>query len=177
MVYAQDRKPEHPNPVPAAQANAANGTPAPSPDAPGAPVVATPKEAELLAASAPVDQLNTIFNPMKFKARLNASWSYGPAYTSLYLNHINAYDNNLANPVQKVRAANTLDLRVALALEDLGSAALLKDTTLAIGVQNLMDKKPPFVNIAQSTNGGGGFDPTQTSPVGRLISLSLDKRF
>ncbi len=139
--------------------------------------VFTKYQVALTPASAPVDQLNTIFNPMKFKARLNASWSYGPAYTSLYLNHINAYDNNLANPVQKVRAANTLDLRVALALEDLGSAALLKDTTLAIGVQNLMDKKPPFVNIAQSTNGGGGFDPTQTSPVGRLISLSLDKRF
>lgn len=139
--------------------------------------VFTKYEVALTPASAPSDQLNTIYNPMKFKARLNASWSYGPAYTSLYLNHINAYDNNLANPVQKVRAADTLDLRVALSLEDLGSADLLKDTTLAIGVQNLADRKPPFVNVAQSVNGGGGFDPTQTSPIGRLISLSLDKRF
>lgn len=139
--------------------------------------VFTKYDVALTPASAPVDQLNTIFNPMKFKARFNASWSYGPTYTSLSLNHINAYDNNLANPVQKVRATNTLDLRVALALEDLGSAELLKDTTLAIGVQNLMDRKPPFVNIAQSVNGGGGFDPTQSNPVGRLISLSLDKRF
>lgn len=139
--------------------------------------VFTKYEVSLTPASAPADQLNTIYNPMKFKARFNATWSYGPTYTSLYLNHVNAYDNNLANPVQKVRAADTLDLRVALALEDFGGAALLKDTTLAIGVQNLTDKKPPFVNIAQSVNGGGGFDPTQTSPIGRLISLSLDKRF
>ena len=124
-----------------------------------------------------VDQLNTIFNPMKFKARATAGWNLGAWQTNLALNHTNAYDNNLTNPVQKVAAYTTLDVRLAVALDQLGSAALLKDTTLALGVSNLSDKKPPFVNLAQSTNGGGGFDPTQTNPIGRVISLSLDKRF
>lgn len=137
----------------------------------------TKYEVALTPASAKVDQLNNIYNPMRFKARFNAGWNYGPTQTSLTLHHVNAYNNNLANPVQKVRSQQTVDLRVALALEDLGSLALLKDSTLALGVQNLADRKPPFVNVAQSNNGGGGFDPTQNNPLGRLISLSIDKRF
>jgi iron complex outermembrane receptor protein len=44
-------------------------------------------------------------------------------------------------------------------------------------VVNLFNRRPPFVNIAQSSNGGGGFDPTLTNPVGRIVSLSLDKNF
>ncbi|MFN8225645.1 MAG: glycoside hydrolase [Mycobacterium sp.] len=52
MVYAQGREPQHPNAAPAAPPAA---SPAPAQDAPGVPVVATATEAELLAASAPVD--------------------------------------------------------------------------------------------------------------------------
>ncbi len=128
-------------------------------------------------ASPVVDQLNTIYNPVKFKARASASWNIGPMAASVFVNHVNAYDNNLTAPTQQVRARTTLDARVALALEDLSSFALFKETTLAVGVTNAFDKKPPFVNIAQSANGGGGFDPTLVNPVGRVFSLSLDKRF
>ena len=66
---------------------------------------------------------------------------------------------------------------VALALEDIGSSGLLKDATLSFGATNLTDKKPPFVNLAQSNNGGGAYDPTMASPLGRVVSVSLDKRF
>lgn len=122
-------------------------------------------------------QLNTIFNPMRFKLRASLGWAHGSVSTYLAVNHVNAYDNNLANPVQKVDAYTTADLRVALALDGLGGLGLLKDSTLSLGVSNLFDQKPPFVNIAQSANGGGGFDPTQTNPIGRLVSLSFEKRF
>ncbi len=127
-------------------------------------------------ANAPyVDQLNNIYNPLRFKARFSGSWSQGPIYANLYLNYQNAYKNNLANPVQTVGANTTLDGRIAYALED--RADMLKDTTVALGVVNLFNRAPPFVNIAQSTNGGGGFDPTLVSPVGRIVSVSLDKKF
>lgn len=43
---------------------------------------------------------------------------------------------------------------------------MLRDTTLALGVAYLFNKMPSFVNIAQSTNGGGGFDPSNASPLG-----------
>lgn len=124
-----------------------------------------------------LDQLNKIYNPMKIKARVNASWSSGPWFANVYVNHTNAYDNDLTNPVQRVRANTTLDARIAFALGELSRASILQDATLSLGAINLFDKKPPFVNVAQSNNGGGGFDPTQVNPVGRIVSISLDKRF
>lgn len=124
-----------------------------------------------------LDQLNKIYNPLKFKARANASWSIGPWFANVYLNHTNAYDNDLANPVQRVRAHNTVDARIALSLGELSSASMLQGATLSFGATNLFDKQPPFVNVAQSNNGGGGFDPTQVNPVGRIFSVTLDKRF
>lgn len=122
-------------------------------------------------------QLNTIFNPLRFKARFSGNWSHGSLYANLYVNYLNAYTNNLANPSQSVRSHTTVDVRAAYALDGLGQSAFFKDATIALGVVNLFDKKPAFVNIAQSVNGGGGFDPTLSSPIGRIISLSFDKKF
>jgi len=46
---------------------------------------------------------------------------------------------------------------------------------IAVDAVNLFDEEPPFVNIAQSPNGGGGFDPTLNNPVGRVIGLTIEK--
>jgi iron complex outermembrane receptor protein len=136
--------------------------------------VFTKYDVNLTPAGAPVSQLNTIYNPLKFKARGSVNWNIGGWFSTVVVNYQNAYDNNLANPVQRVAAFTSLDARVAYTLERDG---WLRDTTVALGVSNLFDKKPPFVNIAQSSNGGGGFDPTLASPIGRIVSLSLDKKF
>lgn len=122
-------------------------------------------------------QLNTIFNPIKYRARASTLWTLGNLSSALYVNYTGAYDNNLATPLQRVGSNTTVDIRVAYSLEGLSSADLLKDATIALGVTNLFDKSPPFVNIAQSNNGGGGFDPTLANPVGRVVSLSLNKKF
>jgi iron complex outermembrane receptor protein len=89
------------------------------------------------------------------------------------VNFQNAYNNNLAAPVQQVASYTTIDGRLSYELP----ANVLKDASLALGVVNLFDRAPPFVNLAQSVNGGGGFDPTVTNPVGRTVSVSLNKRF
>lgn len=139
--------------------------------------VFTKYQVAVTANSPMTSQLNNIFNPMRFKARGSVGWAYGPWNTYVSVNHVNSYNNNLSNPAHKVGAYSTMDARVALALDGLAKADLLRDTTLSLGVSNLFDKDPPFVNIAQSANGGGGYDPTQTNPIGRLISVSLEKRF
>lgn len=124
-----------------------------------------------------VDQLNTINNPLRFKARASGSWSYGPWYSNLFVNYTNAYQNNLATPIQKVSSNTTVDVRVAYSLDEEGKSEIFKDATIALGATNLFDKEPPFVNIQQSGNGGGGFDPTVANPIGRVISITFDKRF
>ncbi len=128
--------------------------------------------------SAPLlNQLNTINNPLRFKARVSGSWSYGPWYSNVFVNYTGAYQNNLITPVQMVSRNTTVDMRVAYALDEDGKSEIFKDATIALGATNLFDRNPPFVNIQQSNNGGGGFDPTVANPTGRVISITFDKRF
>lgn len=139
--------------------------------------VFTKYEVAVTANSAMTSQLNNIYNPMRFKARASLGWNREGWSSFVSLNHVNSYNNNLASPVQKVGSYTTVDARVGLALDHLSTWSWLKDSSLSLGVSNLFDKAPPFVNIAQSPNGGGGFDATQTNPIGRLVSLSLEKKF
>lgn len=124
-----------------------------------------------------VDQLNTIFNPIRLKTRASAQWRLANLTAGANVNYTSSYKNNLSNPAQTVRSHTTLDLRFSYALDGLWDAAAFQDTIVALGVTNVFDKAPPFVNLAPSPNGGGGFDPTTASPIGRLVSLSLSKRF
>ena len=39
--------------------------------------------------------------------------------------------------------------------------------SLALNALNVLDKAPPFVNIA------GGYDPQSASPIGRLVTASV----
>lgn len=124
-----------------------------------------------------VNQLNTIYNPLRLRARASALWRLNDLTVGATLNHTGSYQNNLTSPAQKVRSHQTLDLRVSYALDGLWKAAALRETTLSLAATNLLDRDPPFVNLAPSPNGGGGFDPSLGSPIGRLVSLSLSKRF
>jgi iron complex outermembrane receptor protein len=116
---------------------------------------------------------NKIFNPLRLKGRFTTTWTKGPIQLNAFVNYQNAYINNLSTPVQRVKSYTTVDLRGAYRFE--GGA--LNDLIVAVEARNLFDENPPFVNIAQSPNGGGGFDPTLTNPVGRLLAVSVSKRF
>jgi iron complex outermembrane receptor protein len=121
-----------------------------------------------------VDQLNTIYNPMRFKARGDVTWSKGGLLGAVFVNHFDAYDNNLVNPVQSVDSLTTVDLNVSYTFQGDGFTEGLR---IGLDAVNVFDEEPPFVNIAQSSNGGGGFDPTLNNPVGRIIALTLEKRW
>lgn len=126
-----------------------------------------------ITATAPIiDQLNDIFNPLTFKMRGSLTWDRGPVSGNVFVNYQNAYDNTTATPVQKVDAYTTVDMRLAYRIGEDESPF-----TVALDLRNAFDQDPPFVNLAQSTNGGGGFDPTLTNPIGRIIGISLDKKF
>jgi iron complex outermembrane receptor protein len=120
--------------------------------------------------------LNQIYNPLRFKARAAASWDFGPATSQIVVNYVNAYDNNLVTPIQKVDSYMPVDLSVTFHGDDmtwLGSFG--KGLSVGIEARNLFDEDPPYVNVAQSGNGSGGYDATAANPVGRLIGIRLSK--
>jgi iron complex outermembrane receptor protein len=120
-----------------------------------------------------IDQLNTIYNPLEFKLRADLTWRRGGFGGALFVNHFGGYDNNLANPAESVDSKTTIDVNLGYTF----SGGFGEGLTVGIDALNLLDEDPPFVNIAQSPNGGGGFDPTLNNPVGRIIGLSLRKKW
>jgi iron complex outermembrane receptor protein len=121
-----------------------------------------------------VSYLNTIFNPLRFKARGSVNWKIDKFDLGATAMYVNGYDNNTVTPVQKVKSYLTFDMRVGV---DLGDVIGVKEARLSVEARNIFDRDPPFANIAQSRNGGGGFDPTSSNPVGRVVGVSLDTRF
>jgi iron complex outermembrane receptor protein len=131
-------------------------------------------EVAITPAADRVEQLNYIYNPLQFKARANVTWSKGGTSAGLFINHLNSYDNNLVTPMESVDAMTTVDLHLSYAFPGEGFTEGLR---LGLDAVNLFDAEPPFVNIAQSPNGGGGFDPTLINPIGRVIGLTLAKKW
>ncbi|HEX6636097.1 MAG TPA: TonB-dependent receptor, partial [Steroidobacteraceae bacterium] len=131
-------------------------------------------EVAITPAADRVDQLNTIYNPLRFKARASLTWSKGGMLGGLFLNHLDSYDNNLVSPVEQVDGRTTVDVNLSYTFQGSGFSEGLR---IGLDAVNLFDAEPSFVNIAQSPNGGGGFDPTLTNPVGRIVGITLAKKW
>jgi iron complex outermembrane receptor protein len=119
-----------------------------------------------------VDRLDTIFNPHDFRMRTSLAWEYGALRLYGVVNYIGGYDNDLLATPQDVDPWVTVDTNVTYMFGD-------PETGLQFGVdvRNLFDEDPPYVNIAPNNNGSGGYDASAANPTGRVVGVSLRKRF
>jgi iron complex outermembrane receptor protein len=122
-----------------------------------------------------LDSINTIYNPPRFRSRSSVGYDHDGNSAILFWNYTNRYDNNRVAPTQKVDSYSTFDLHLAHRFD--GGLTAANKLTLALDVSNAFNVDPPFVDIPQSPNGGGGFDPTVSNPIGRVVSLSATVAF
>lgn len=123
------------------------------------------------------DQLNRIFQPLKFKARATAQWDHGPFTARLLATHVGGYTNTAITPNQQVGSYTPIDLSLTLRIGEMLPETGLEGLALTAEVRNLLDVGPPFVNIAPGGNGSGGYDATAASPVGRMFALGARLTF
>jgi iron complex outermembrane recepter protein len=128
-------------------------------------------------SAAQADRLNTIFNPLKLKLRAGVNWDQGPLRASATVTRVHGYQNNAVSPVQGVSPYTPVDLAFNVDLGALGGGWLLQGLDVGLELRNVLDEDPPYVNLAPSGNGSGGYDATVTNPVGRLFALSLRKKW
>ncbi|MDE2596689.1 MAG: TonB-dependent receptor, partial [Sphingomonadales bacterium] len=119
-----------------------------------------------------LSQLNQIFQPMRFKMRASLNWEKGPVGINLRATHLNGYTNTAITPNQPVGSYTPVDLGVTFKVGDRA-----KPFTLSLEARNLFNIKPPYVNIAPSVNGSGGYDASASDPIGRMFSASVRKAF
>src|SRR5581483_11405434 len=133
--------------------------------------------------------VNTTFSSLAFTGRLSLGWHMDPFTASVSVNYVNPYmfqtGNFFANPgltftvndpasgplkFQHINASYPVDLHFSYNIpEDLSPYTM--GMSLAVTVNNLFDQKPPFYNS------GLGYDPDNGSPMGRIATVSLRKKF
>ena len=120
-----------------------------------------------------LDQRNLIFRPLTFRARASVTWDHGPLSARLLAQHVGGYINNVPVIPQEVDNFTPIDLSLTWRLNESGiGSSLLDRFSITAEVRNLFDVGPPYVNIAPSVNGSGGYDATAASPLGRLFSVT-----
>ena len=73
-----------------------------------------------------------------------------------------------STPSQRVSSWSTVDAQ-------LGCASPEGGIRVALSVQNLLDRRPPYVDAAATGLSGLSFDSINTSALGRFVSLRVTK--
>ena len=116
-----------------------------------------------------VEEVDTIGRPVDLSARGYMTWSRNNWQVSGYLNYTDSYTDNVNEPARPVDSWTTVDFSIVYDTGD--SLGLLSDTRLTFTVQNLLDEDPPFVN----TSSGLAYDSVNGNPLGRMLSIQLNK--
>ena len=121
---------------------------------------------------------NTIAEPPKFRLRGGVTWQYRNLTADLMLNHTSAYQNTFFSPAQDIASWTTEDLTLKVNIPPHASV-LWRDLNLVLNIQNLADRRPPFLAIPAGDIAIGRsavpFDGTNASAVGRYVSLEIRK--
>jgi iron complex outermembrane receptor protein len=129
-----------------------------------------------ITATAPlVDKLDLIFNPLKLKTRASLNWDYSNWHGVLAATHVGGYTNDAITPHECVSSWSPVDMRLTYSVPETGALDVLAGLTVGVELRNAFDAEPPYVNIAPSLNGSGGYDATAANPIGRLFALTLNK--
>jgi iron complex outermembrane receptor protein len=124
-----------------------------------------------------IDIDNTVAEPTKWKARGGGGWAYQGFALNVFINYVNAYRNTLLSPATTIGSWTTADLSLAYQ----GSSGALAGFSVLLAVQNVADRRPPYVQIPAADLLPGQpfipFDGSNASAVGRLISLRVTKQW
>jgi len=130
---------------------------------------------ETLSPSAPQMTLSgTAFYPPKIRMRGGATWSYGSISTTGVLNYMGSEVNTFAAGQPRVSSWTTVDLHLAYAPVWTGWLSGLR---ASLSVRNLFDRDPPYVQYLGSNFPGANYDSNNASPIGRVVSLQITKKW
>ena len=129
---------------------------------------------QALTASAPAtDVVDRLGNPVDLRLRARAGWSDDRINVSLFANYLDGYTNLTNAAPQRVRSWTTFDLQLGYRFGEKGTG---NDLSIALSATNLFDRDPPkaayFLGVFSA-----GFDPDNASPLGRVVSLTVTKRW
>lgn len=135
---------------------------------------------KITAATATMPLSGTLFYPPAWRGRFGVSWSYSRYLGSLFVNYTGG-SREVSSPGQQPTPApqsiaswTTLDGQIGIIFN---GGAHPGNTKLTLSAQNLLDRHPPLFSISQLGPMSINYDSTNTSPVGRFLTLQLTQRW
>ncbi|KZN69884.1 TonB-dependent receptor plug domain-containing protein [Pseudoalteromonas luteoviolacea] len=111
---------------------------------------------------------NTVGNPApRLRGSAGVRWLWRNHQVNAFLRHVSSYENDVSG--EKIGSFTTLDTQYSLQLGEL--IRLKAQSSVAIGILNITDDPPPFVDIA------GSYDPRTGDPRGRRVYIKLKVEF
>ncbi|EQD39776.1 TonB-dependent receptor-like protein, partial [mine drainage metagenome] len=125
-----------------------------------------------IAGAAPIDVLSTLENPVNFRGRVTAGadkdgWSLNGA-----VNYVNHYSDPTGLVPVSIASWTTVDLQMAYRV--VSGHLPWNGLQVALSCTNCLNRAPPPV---KTTSYLFGYDPTNSSPMGRFLSLTVRKRW
>lgn len=125
----------------------------------------------------PFSLLDLVFQPLDWRMRGNVSWAYKGASAYLFVNYADDYVDDRGAADVRIDSFTTIDFTLAYEF-DQGASDILKESRIAVSVQNLFDADPPFVdNGSLVYDGSSGYDAINASARGRFVGVQLTKNW
>lgn len=128
---------------------------------------------DLAERDTPQAALNTLsglaFYPPKFRARAGVTWKPASWSLTAAVNYLGHELNTQVSPAENVASWTTIDASVRYAPTLKG---IWRGLSVNLSALNVLNRDPPFVS---SDIQGLNYDSSNTSPLGRMITLQLSK--
>ena len=122
-----------------------------------------------------IELSGTFANVPDLRARGGFTFERGGFSGTAIVNYVSDEIDSGANPVGHIGSWTTADANVAYEFNSSGN--LLRGVRAALSVTNIFDRDPPYAFSPSLAYQGIYFDSTNTSAIGRYVSLTLRKSF
>jgi len=130
---------------------------------------------EIYSPHAPkVSLLNTQHNPPRLRLTHTVGISRDAFGLYATLNHTNRYRDTEFEDNRPVASWTTLDLTLKYTFGTHKDDPPHGETVILVGVQNVSDKKPPFLENHEAQL---GYDPESVDPTGRMIGINVSRKW
>lgn len=118
-----------------------------------------------------IERVGTLGNPVDFRLRATADWSWRDLGVNLAANHVGGYTDNISVPFRSIDAWTSFDVQFRLAPAN--ATGWRRGLSAAVTIQNLFDRDPPFVDRSL----GFAYDPANADILGRFVAVQVKKQW
>jgi iron complex outermembrane recepter protein len=114
---------------------------------------------------------SSAYNVIPWHLRGTLGWQAGPLAAQAALNYTGHYNFGYTTPCGATTCSTTQWVSPFITTDLVASYQLPKDLRIQVNLDNLLNEHPPVIEAA------GGFSTLSANPLGRLVRLSVDKRW